>query len=120
MAARFSLFLTREPTVLATPKEGLAWADGPQWMPPDTLILSDAHSDALWTYERSRNLFARRAVSAGGCPAPTADARAAAAGEASSTPVHPGAAILAGDLNGLSRREASLRTGHVYCPAGQL
>ena len=104
-----SLFLTREPTVLARANEGLAWADGPQWLPPDRLLFSDAHADALWLYSRSRGLFTRRLLSAGGCPAPAAEAGGAGAGATAEEvaasargSVADDETLLAADLNGLN------------------
>jgi hypothetical protein len=96
-ATRMSIFLTHEPVVLATSKDGLAWTEGPAWL-DGRLIFSDTVEESLWEYSDERGL--RRLVEhAGGCPGPSAA-------------MH--------DRVVATLHEERLRRDHTYCPAGQL
>ena len=64
-----SLFLSHQPEILASPKDGLAWTEGPVWVPHERswrLLFSDTVEGSLWSWTDGGGL-SRLQPFAGGC-----------------------------------------------------
>lgn len=102
-----SIFLNREPEILASPQDGIAWTEGPVWTPHGNdwrLLFSDTVEGSLWAWNAVEGLKRLRHY-AGGCS--DGDEEGAQG---------PGRRALR-----LTKHEESLRTqfGASYCFRGQ-
>ena len=61
-----SLFLDHQPEILAAPRHGLGWTNGPTILDNGRLIFSDSVRDCLWSW--SEDSLQRLKQHAGGCP----------------------------------------------------
>ena len=63
-----SIFLNREPEILASPQDGIAWTEGPVWAARNDwrLLFSDTVEGSLWAWNAVEGLKRLRHY-AGGC-----------------------------------------------------